>query len=336
MTTREEHTVRTAIEQSMPITEVGTQRPSRHDAADDIEGLAASMAVEGLRNPVLLTPAGDVLKGSRRIAAAQHLGWTSIQARPVMTMEEAAERIIAQRDETSRPRTVSEVVALGMAMELLDRRDRKPEPYALIGPAVTTSGSTYKRARALVVAAHSQHRPAHVVAVAQEALARVDAGELLVTTAHERMRAAERADPVDCLGPDGLPIIPPPLGSARSPKARRLRIDWIRALAAKGASSAQIAERLNISTNGLRKIVNDVGITVPADVVLSRTQRKAADPNRAVRVAVSDLDALVWSLDRIDTAALDPIEASVWATQLKEYARSIERVSRKIAKEHVR
>lgn len=330
------------VEHTLPLTQLGTDRPSRHTNGD-IDSLATSMVLEGLRHPVLLLPSGEILKGTRRVAAARFLGWSSIQVRTVITIEEAAEAIIAQRDETSHPRKISEWVDLGTSMEQLDRRTPLPprgsptyDINAVVGPAVTTSGSQYRRGKLIVLAARSQTRPAHVVDVAQTALEQIEAGDIVVTTGYNMVRVAEKADPIDGLGADGLPVIPAPLGTARSPKARKLRIDWIRALVAKGATSQQISDQLGISVPGLKRICESVGIVISADVALNRTQRKAADPNRAVRVALTDLDALVWSLDKVDPTVLDPDEASAWAQQLKEYARSIDRVSRKIAKEHVR
>lgn len=328
------------MERAHAIGDLGQSRPSRHQLPD-LDSLAASMALEGLRHPVLLMPGGQLLKGFRRVAAARLLGWSTINARTVHTMEEAADAIIGQRDETCRPRQVDEWVELGLTIELLDRRERPErgkdgyDSYTVVGPAVTSSGAMYKRARVVVNAARSGVRPARVVEVAKHALDALNAGSITVNAAHDRVRAAEKADPIDGLGADGLPLIPPPTPNARSPKARQLRVDWIRALAAKGATSAQIAEQLGITLQGLKKIAHSSGITISADQALNRQQRKATDPNRAARVVVSDLDALVWSLERIDTSALDPIEAGVWAKQLRDYARSISRVSSKMAKEHI-
>lgn len=335
-------TTRPAAEDTRQLNTLGgVDRSSRHNLGN-INALAASMALEGLRHPVLVTPAGHVLKGSRRVAAARLLRWEGIQTRPVATVEDALEAIAGQHDETSKARTMSESCELGLAVELLDRRGRprKGQPgydtTYMVGTALFSSGSTYKRAKALFHAAHSQGTPAHVVDVAREALAEVDGGTLRVTSAYERVKEAERADPLDGLGADGLPLLAPPLGSARTPKARKLRGTWIKALAAKGATSAHIAEQLGLSVKGLKVIAADLGVVITADLALNKTQRRVADPNRAVRVAVADLDALVWSLDRTDPTTLDPVEATAWAQQLKEYARSIDRVARKIAKEHVR
>lgn len=45
----------------------------------DIEGLAASIADIGLRHRVTITRDNILLAGARRLAAARHLGWTTIE-----------------------------------------------------------------------------------------------------------------------------------------------------------------------------------------------------------------------------------------------------------------
>ena len=53
----------------------------------DLESLAASIKEHGLLNPITVTPAGRLLAGERRLAAARMLGWTMIQACTVETFE---------------------------------------------------------------------------------------------------------------------------------------------------------------------------------------------------------------------------------------------------------
>jgi hypothetical protein len=327
----------TTTEVTRPVDSLTTDRSYPDALVDD---LAASMVLEGLRHPILLMPAGQILDGERRVAAARKLGWTSIHARTVHTIEDAVAALIDQRDETVRDRPIEEWVSVGLTIETLDWRDPpsgiirdpKRDTTLIVGPAVTTSGSQYKRARAVVNAARSAHRPAHVVAAAQQALVLADQGRISLNAAYDCVRSAEKTDPVDGTGAEGLPLIPPPLASARTPKARLLRRDWIRALSAKGYTSGQIAEQLGINHEGLRKMARDMGLVIPADQAMRKTQRKAADPARAMSVVVADLDALVWSLDRIDTTDLDPADTAEWADQLRKHARAIQRMSRRILK----
>jgi ParB family transcriptional regulator, chromosome partitioning protein len=55
----------------------------RHDAAEALDELAASIAEYGLLQPVVVRPAAsgyELIDGHRRFAAAQRLGWTRILA----------------------------------------------------------------------------------------------------------------------------------------------------------------------------------------------------------------------------------------------------------------
>lgn len=335
--------MRSSTERAYPIEKIVIDEPSRpvEPESDDIVALATSIIAQGLRCPVLLMPDGQLLKGGRRVAAAELLGWTAIPARTVHTMEEAAEAVAAQADESSYPRTLGERVDLAVMLERLDRRDppgtreqRIANPSCfVVGPAVGLSGSQYKRARALVMAARSTTRPAHIVAVARKGLDAFDAGTMTLSAADSALRAAKKVSPADGLGADGLPITAPPMPRNRSPQARKLRMEWLRAMAAQGARAADIAERLGIGESAVKKIAKDMGLVVAADTVIGRIHRRTRDPGRVVEVAVADLDALVWSLDRVDAAGLDPSQAADWAAQLRQHARSIERASRRITKE---
>lgn len=322
-----------APEETTEIDKIATNRASRR-VTGDVGTLAASMAVEGLRHPVLVMPSGDILDGKRRIMAARSLGWQTIPARQVQYVEEAALAILAAQDEHTMPRQLEEAVDQGLLLETLDHQHPgtiRDYVMVVIGPAVLTSGAQYKRARMLVHASRSHLRPRHVVDAAREAIRSVDAGVLSISGAYTRVRVTMRSDPPEeNTIEDGLPAVPPPAPEARSPKARQLRIQWIRALVGQGATTAQIADRIGIGPSAIRKIYKDTGIVNTADAALNRTQVKAVDHSRVMRVIVDDLDALVWSLDGVDVTALGEDEKTEWAKRLTKYARDISRASRKI------
>jgi hypothetical protein len=321
-------------ETATEIDKIATDRPSRRAVGDNINTLAASMAVEGIRHPVLVMPSGDVLDGNRRIVAARSLGWKTIPARQVQYVEDAALAIVRAQDEHTMPRTMQEWVDQGLMLETLDHEHPGSVSDYLqyvIGPAVCASGSMYKRARLVVQTARSHARPRHVVEAAREAIRSIDAGVLTVSGAYTRLRVTMKADPpAEGTLEDGLPSLPPPSPAARSPKARQLRIQWIRALTAKGATTQQISDRIRIGPSAIRKIYRDCNITNTADAALNRSQVRAVDPNRAMRVILEDLDALIWSLDGIDVSGLDEAETAAWAKQLTGYARAINRASKRI------
>jgi hypothetical protein len=234
--------------------------------------------------------------------------------------------------------TIEDRIKMGMAIELLPRRNPdshygKHGAADYIGPALMSSSSQYKRARAVVAASLSETRPPHLVAHARAIVDEMNAGTITISHAYEKYRVAEKNEWAAQLSNNGLPLVPPPMANARTPKARKLRMEWVRALAGKGATSEEIATKLGLSHAGARKIIRDMGIVVKADAALMRTQRKVANPTRAMTVVVDDLEALVWSLDRINPADLDQDQVKIWADQLREHARLIERMSRRMTKE---
>lgn len=335
--------VDTGREQVVAIASINTERLTRKAVIDtDLRALAASMALEGLRHPVLLMPNGELLKGGRRLTAAfELLGWETIPARRVRYADDAVDSIVDSRDEFSVKRTWEERVMLGLTLETLDHKPAENGEYldytGVIACALATSGSGYKRARIVVTAAQSRVRPAHVVAVAKHALDAVNAGTMSLTAAVNRVKAAEKGvdltekeDQVGGISTDALPRLAPPSAAARSPKARQLREQWIRAMSAQGATTPQIAQRLGLTPQGIRSICRQTGIEIPADQVVSRMQGKAANPNKVVRVAVEDLDALVESLARVDVSALDTDALDEWSQRLARYSRQLARIARTI------
>jgi hypothetical protein len=328
---KEDNVSLTATEQATPITSIKTSRPSRHITDEAIQTLATSMTLEGVRHPVLLMPNGELLDGQRRIAAAAELGWTTIPAKFVHTVEAAVDALYESNDDLRLPRTLEEAVDLGLTIETLDHEDNDINDYlAHIGGAVLTSGSAYKRGRFIVQTARSKMRPRHVVDVAKQMVTAYGIGDITLSGAYNRVSAATKASVVDVVSADDLPSIPVPSPAARSPRARKIRMDWIRALAEQGATSAQIAQRVGVTQPSVKKICKDMGVDIPADTVLSRTQRRPVDHARALRVAGEDLDALVWSLEQVDVSVLTVDEAKELGDRFTTYSRAISRMAKKL------
>ena len=88
----------------------------------DIAALARSMDDVGLLQPVVITPDLRLVAGERRIRAARSLGWTTIAARVVSNLTEAADLLRAERDENtcrkSMTPTEAESVAAAIEAEL--------------------------------------------------------------------------------------------------------------------------------------------------------------------------------------------------------------------------
>lgn len=56
----------------------------------DLSELAASMHKHGLLNPILVTPARELIAGHRRLESAKRLGWLTIDAIIVNDLDEVA------------------------------------------------------------------------------------------------------------------------------------------------------------------------------------------------------------------------------------------------------
>src|ERR1700743_1898729 len=107
---------------TLPIAAITVSDRFRKDLGT-LGDLQASIAEVGLLHPIVVTDDGTLLAGARRLAACQQLGWIEIPARIVNSLNSAATRLIAERDENTcrldmKP---SEKVALGLALEKLER-----------------------------------------------------------------------------------------------------------------------------------------------------------------------------------------------------------------------
>ena len=182
----------------------------------DIARLAASIKAEGLINPITITPDGRLLAGERRLAAIRMLGRDKVEARVVDTLNDAAAELRLERDENTerKPMVKSELVALGLALEALERpraaarvgRPRKNpvlqngvsetgppgETRAVVAAALGMSGSTYDRAKFVVAAASDPGLSDEERAIAAEAMSDMDSGATGVSPAYDRVRNATK------------------------------------------------------------------------------------------------------------------------------------------------
>lgn len=204
----------------------------------DIADLAASIKAIGLLNPVTITAEGRLIAGQRRMEACRLLGWDAVLVRVVGRLTEAADLLIAERDENvcRKEMTPSERVALGRALEELERPRAKerqgtrtdlgqslPAPANgkydtrdVIAPAVGFgSSATYSRAKQLVDAAENPDLPAETRMAARTAVAEMDATGK-VTPAYEKFKgqpvnrgeaAPKRRDPFGVGAPETKPKV---------------------------------------------------------------------------------------------------------------------------------
>jgi ParB family chromosome partitioning protein len=163
--------------------------------------LAESMATVGLLHPLVITPDNRLVAGARRLAAAQALGWQEIPVRvidlPSMLQAEHDENVIRE------PFLPTEAVAIGRALEeeiaaanaVKQReagkeggRGRKKENLmtnnhkvsteqttrAKVGKAVGMGGTTYTKAKAVVLAAEAEPERYGDLVTAMDTTGKVD------------------------------------------------------------------------------------------------------------------------------------------------------------------
>jgi ParB family chromosome partitioning protein len=89
----------------------------------DLDSLAESMRDLGQLQPILVTPELRLIAGERRLAAARVLGWTSIEAKVVDGLADAAYLLRAERDENTcrKAFTLTEEHSLYEALLALER-----------------------------------------------------------------------------------------------------------------------------------------------------------------------------------------------------------------------
>lgn len=302
----------------------------------DSERLSTSLALHGLRHPILLAPDNTLLSGYRRIDAATRLGWQIIGYRRAQHLEEACDIMRAERDGDPEavPVTPYDMWVIGRRLEALPRdpsqRGTRPETRELIARAVGVAGSTYGRVRRMYNDAARQGHPD-----AMEAVRRLEAGESpakVYDWLRTRGRVQQRYT-ADDIGMEGTPLAElgePPHPRANSPRAAALRRAFVREMAKTGYTAEQIGERLQMSPEGVRRIAKKASIDIKADAVTARTRKNPVDSNAIVERAIEDLDAIKWSLSQVDVAMLDDERADGWAKDLSSFANQTARLVKAI------
>lgn len=106
-------------------------------------------------------------------------------------------------------------------------------------------------------------------------------------------------------------------------------------LAADGFSSRQIAKRIGVTDETVRKQCRERGIDIPADKVVGRTRR--IDPDAYMQRVVEEATALTDGVsDAIDFGELDGDHLASWVSSLSDAIRSLTTLKRRLEKELTR
>ena len=145
----------------------------------DIQGLAASIATQGLLHPIMVSPDGEMIAGERRLAAVRALGWDTV---PV-TVLFPADLLRAESDENVvrqdfAPSEAAEIAALLRPIEQAEAKERmsqggkgvqlghpsKGRAQAKVAAAVGMKPTTLANAEAVVAAAQADPAMGDLVA----------------------------------------------------------------------------------------------------------------------------------------------------------------------------
>lgn len=194
----------------MPDVRIETVRVTGRFRKDlgDVAKLANSIAELGLIHPIAITSDGRLIAGQRRLEAFRLLGREVIPARIIENLDDATEVLLRiERDENTERKAMlpEELVRLGQALEALERpkadarkaeggdagratrygpelasghvtgSQEKRETREVVGEALGMSGTSYARAKKVVEAAEDPALPVEDRAIAQQALAEMNA-----------------------------------------------------------------------------------------------------------------------------------------------------------------
>lgn len=110
----------------VPVKEVVVGERIRKDMGD-IDALAASMAKNGLIEPIVLAPDGSLMAGQRRLKAAEQLGWDLISA---VRLESDARAVERDENEVRKDFTPAERKAITDALLVGERHVAKEQQRA--------------------------------------------------------------------------------------------------------------------------------------------------------------------------------------------------------------
>ena len=291
----------------------------------DLGPLAESIESNGLMHPIVVTPDLRLVAGQRRLEACRKLGLSEVPATVVDGLDDAAALLVAERDENTcrKDMTASEVYGLGKSLEALERpraRERMSEggkggvggahlagrTYEHVAPAVGMSAPQWKRLK------HIGDRDAEGDEQATETMQKIDRGEETIAGGYRKLRAKDITESPD------------PDAPKRSYGKVEDRTAAISNLSESGHRASQIADKLGVSTQYVRKLAREHSITLP-DAALGKT--RALNPHRIVSETVTSLEGAAMSLDLVDDLDfVTPEEADEWATSLSRSLRSLNRL----------
>lgn len=302
----------------------------------DLTDLTESIRNVGLLHPLVVDANLRLIAGQRRLEACRKLGYPSIAVRVVKRVADAQKMLEAERDENTcrKAMTPTELASLTDALLEIERpkaAERQAATQAHPGervgeaPRGTTyddedkgkavqkaaeaagwSRQSYQRTKRVERAKDDESLPEQVRAVAAGLHDGLANGTVTA-------RAAEVAL-TDAMAQAGVE-------QKRTTQQTQDRAAKAREMAARGATSRQIAEAIGIAVESMADFRKRHNIEVPADAVVGKSRR--IDSNRVVAQTVIALEADVMSIDLVKFDELDRSQIEGWVTSLSSSLRSL-------------
>jgi hypothetical protein len=115
----------------------------------------------------------------------------------------------------------------------------------------------------------------------------------------------------------------------RSAPTREDRVEQVRRLAAKAATSQQIAAAIGVKPDVVRRLAAEEHIEIKADEVIGRVRR--IDSNRIVHKTVDALEALASTVAMVEFDCLEADDVAEWVASLRRSLRTLQRFTKELA-----
>jgi len=295
----------------------------------EIQALADDILENGLREPILLTNDGlTIVDGRNRLRAC---GVAGVEPRfrllPMSINKAEILRLMISENIRTRDLTPGQLAMIGYSLSL--ELEKFPVEELVNYPPIRSYDNQSPRSSAaavLGVSSKTVWQARMIVSYRPELHDKVLSGEMRLNTAYEQvMEGRGLRSQTKKIKPTNLSIRPP-RGRDSTRKGIADRRAWLRHLAEDNLTAAEIAQRLDISEEHVRKLARRNNVELPGDAWSYKRRKHNFNVNRVAQVVADDLASMEDSLSKIreHLDQLDSDRAVEWA---RIYWRTAKRLS---------